>query len=59
MIAMAKELNSRGKTEADVVLAVGLPLTRFSAERKAFIDYLSKRERIVFSFNRSFTRFTL
>ena len=50
MIAMAKELNSRGKTEADVVLAVGLPLTRFSAERKAFIDYLSKRERIVFSF---------
>lgn len=50
MIAMAKELNSRGKTDADVVLAVGLPLTRFSAERKAFIDYLSKRERIVFSF---------
>ena len=33
-----------------MVLAVGLPLTRFSAERKPFIDYLSKNENVVFSF---------
>ena len=40
LVAIAKELEIRGKSEADVVLAVGLPLTRFSAERKPFIDYL-------------------
>lgn len=50
LVAVAKELRNRGKSEADIVLAVGLPLTRFSAERKAFIDYLSKREKVVFTF---------
>lgn len=50
LVAIAKELKIRGRTEADVVLAVGLPLTRFSAERKPFIDYLSKNENVVFSF---------
>lgn len=50
LIAIAKELKTRGKCEADVVLAVGLPLTRFSAERKAFIEYLSKNEYLIFSF---------
>lgn len=50
LVAIAKELKIRGRTEADVVLAVGLPLTKFSAERKPFIDYLSKNENVVFSF---------
>ena len=50
LVAIAKELKIRGRTEADVVLAVGLPLTRFSAARKPFIDYLSKNENVVFSF---------
>ena len=50
LVAMAKELEIRGKSEADVVLAVGLPLTRFSAERKPFIDYLSQNRDVVFGF---------
>jgi plasmid segregation protein ParM len=50
LVAIAKELQVRGKSEADVVLAVGLPLTRFSAERKPFIDYLAKNEDVVFGF---------
>ena len=50
MVAMAKELKQRGKNEADVVLAVGLPLTRFSTERKAFIGYLSKNKDVTFTF---------
>ena len=37
LVAMAKEMKSRGIKEADIALAVGLPLTRFSAERKPFI----------------------
>lgn len=50
LIAIAKELKSRGKQEADVLIAAGLPLTRFSAERKTFIEYLSQKENVVFSF---------
>ena len=50
LIAVAKELKNRGKAEADVVLAVGLPLTRFTMERRAFIEYLSKNEDVVFTF---------
>lgn len=57
LIAVAKELRSRGKSEADVVLAVGLPLTRFSAERKAFIEYLSKKENVEFSFEQKRFKF--
>lgn len=56
LIAIAKELKSRGKVDADVVLAVGLPLTRFSAERKAFIDYLSRNEDITFVFEQKLYR---
>ena len=29
LVAMAKEMKSRGLKEADIALAVGLPLTRF------------------------------
>jgi plasmid segregation protein ParM len=50
LVAVAKEMQVRGKSEADVVLAVGLPLTRFSSERKPFIDYLSRHEDVVFRF---------
>ena len=50
LVAIAKELEIRGKNEANVVLAVGLPLTRFSAERTPFIDYLSKNRDVVFGF---------
>ena len=33
LAAIAKELKSRGKREAKIYLAVGLPLTRFGQER--------------------------
>ena len=56
LVAIAKELEIRGKSEADVVLAVGLPLTRFSAERKPFIDYLSKNGDVVFGFEQKLYR---
>lgn len=44
LAAMAKELKIRGKNSADVFLSVGLPLTRFGAEKDNFIKYLSKKE---------------
>ena len=53
---MAKEMKSRGIKEADIALAVGLPLTRFSAERKPFIEYLSKNEFVAFTFENDLYR---
>lgn len=50
LVAMAKEMKCRGLKSADISLAVGLPLTRFSAERESFIDYLSKNKNLSFSF---------
>lgn len=52
LVAIAKELEIRGKSDADVILAVGLPLTRFSVERKPFIDYLSKNKDVIFQFEK-------
>ena len=56
LVAMAKEMKSRGLKEADIALAVGLPLTRFSAERKPFIEYLSKNEFVAFTFENDLYR---
>ncbi len=52
LAAMAKELYQRGKKEADVLLSVGLPLTRFGAEKQEFIRYLSREKEINFRFER-------
>ena len=41
LAAVAKELKRRGLAEAKVFLAVGLPLTRFGAEKNDFIKYLT------------------
>ena len=48
LAAVAKELKRRGLAEAKVFLAVGLPLTRFGAEKNDFIKYLTKNKRISF-----------
>ncbi len=48
--AIAKELKRRCLTESRVFLAVGLPLTRFGAEKKAFIKYLMAEKDVMFSF---------
>ncbi len=48
LAAIAKELERRGMRSANIFLAVGLPLTRFGAEKQDFIDYLSKNKEITF-----------
>lgn len=52
LAAIAKELKTKGKHEARVVLAVGLPATRFGAEKKGFIDYLSRNTDLCFSYEK-------
>lgn len=51
LAAVAKELNRRGMRNANILLSVGLPLTRFGAEKQDFIDYLSKKQEVVFRFD--------
>ena len=48
LAAVAKELKRRGLAEAKVFLAVGLPLTRFGAEKNDFIKYLTKNKRVTY-----------
>ena len=50
LAAVAKELKRRGLAEAMVFLAVGLPLTRFGAEKNDFIKYLTKNKRVSFKY---------
>ena len=52
LAAVAKELKRRGLAEAKVFLAVGLPLTRFGAEKNDFIKYLTKNKRVRLSVQR-------
>lgn len=52
LAAAAKELKRRGMKEADILLAVGLPLTRFGAEKQGFIDYLSREKEVSFLFEK-------
>ena len=50
LATVAKELKRRGLEEAKVFLAVGLPLTRFGAEKNDFIKYLTKNKRVSFKY---------
>ena len=50
LAAVAKELKRRSLAEAKVFLAVGLPLTRFGAEKNDFIKYLTKNKRVSFKY---------
>lgn len=52
LAAVAKELDRRGIRSANVLLAVGLPLTRFGAEKQDFIEYLSKNRQVSFRFEK-------
>lgn len=52
LAAIAKELYARNKQEARVVLAVGLPATRFGSEKKDFIEYLSKNKDVEFMYEK-------
>ncbi len=51
LAAVAKELNRRGMRNASILLSVGLPLTRFGAEKQDFIDYLSKDKEVTFRYD--------
>ncbi len=59
LAAMAKELKKRGKTEASVYLSVGLPISRFSDEKKDFIDYLHRNREISFRYEDDYFRVKL
>ncbi|MHB8129036.1 MAG: ParM/StbA family protein [Mobilitalea sp.] len=50
LAAIAKELDRRGQRRANILLSVGLPLTRFGIEKKGFIDYLMKKKELSFKF---------
>lgn len=52
LAALAKELHRRGMRSANILLSVGLPLTRFGAEKKEFINYLSKKKEVTFDFDK-------
>lgn len=50
LASIGRELNRRGLRRANLFLSVGLPLTRFGAEKKDFIEYLMKYKEINFKF---------
>ena len=50
LAAIARELNIRGLTSADVFLAVGLPLTWVSEQTDSFKAYLLRNKEVSFSF---------
>lgn len=52
LAAVAKELEYRCKRNAHILLAVGLPIGRFGAERDDFIEYLSKNKTVNFKFEK-------
>lgn len=53
LAAIAKEMKRRGLSNANILLAAGLPLTRFGAEKQAFIDYLSQEKMREINFERT------
>lgn len=50
LASIAKELARRTMNEAKVILATGLPVTRYGVEKKGFIEYLSRNKDIRFKF---------
>lgn len=52
LATVGKELNRRGMRNANVLLSVGLPLTRFGAEKQDFIDYLAREKQVSFRFEK-------
>jgi len=50
LAAIAKELKNRGKSEGPVVIAAGLPASRYGDEKRAFQEYLGREEEIYFKY---------
>ena len=51
LAGVAKELDVYHKQIADVILAVGLPFSRFGQEKKEFRDYLYRKGEICFCYS--------
>lgn len=52
MATAAKELELRGKRNAHVLIAAGLPIGRLGAEKQGFIDYLKREREVSFRFEK-------
>lgn len=50
LAAIGKELAARNKRKADILIAAGLPLTRFGSEKDDFVSYLSRERELKFRF---------
>ena len=48
LVAIAKELKTAGLSEANIVIAAGLPLTWTSGQKKAFREYLLQKDEVEF-----------
>lgn len=59
LAAVAKELKYRGLKYADVFLSVGLPISRFGAEKQDFINYLSRKKEVSFAFEGEYYRINI
>lgn len=51
LAAIAKEMDIYQQQSADVILAVGLPFSRFGKEKEDFYRYLLRNEKIQFSYS--------
>ena len=51
LAGVAKELDVYHKQSADVILAVGLPFSRFGQEKQEFCDYLQRKGEICFQYS--------
>lgn len=51
LAAIAKEMDIYQQQSADVILAVGLPFSRFGKEKEDFYHYLLRNEKIQFSYS--------
>lgn len=52
LAGIAMELRKRGKNEADVIIAAGLPIARFGDEKEGFLNYLKARKEVYFKFEK-------
>lgn len=59
LAAIAKELKHMGRKEAKILIAAGLPATRYGAEKKAFAEYLGRNKEVVFKFEEVEYRITI
>lgn len=50
LAAIGKELSARNKGKANILIAAGLPLTRFGSEKDDFVSYLSRERELKFKF---------